>query len=180
QNPVEKVTWFDAEDFCEKLSKLTGKNYRLPTKAEWEYACRAGTETRFSFGDDESQLGDYAWFSGNSNNTTHPVGQKRPNPWGIYDMHGNVWEWCADSYHESYADKPENIKKNGSIAWLDSNIITNKSSIPLRGGSWFHIPVKCRSVSRDRYVADDYFNDIGFRVVCDLPQSVISWEPPLA
>jgi formylglycine-generating enzyme required for sulfatase activity len=173
QNPVEMVTWFDAQAFCKKLSQLTGKTYRLPTEAEWEYACRAGTETQFSFGDDESQLGDYAWFDGNSNSATHPVGQKQPNPWGIYDMHGNVWEWCADQYHESYATKSDNIKENGSIAWADNNI-TNQSSRILRGGSWFHIPVKSRSASREKYDADDGFNDIGFRVVCDLPQSVNS------
>ncbi|GCA95852.1 SUMF1/EgtB/PvdO family nonheme iron enzyme [Microcystis aeruginosa] len=119
QNPVEFVSWFDAQKFCKKLSQLTRKNYRLPTEAEWEYACRAGTETRFSFGDEENQLGDYAWLTVNSNNATHPVGEKRPNPWGIYDMHGNVWEWCADQYHQSYATKPDNIKENGSIAWLD-------------------------------------------------------------
>jgi formylglycine-generating enzyme required for sulfatase activity len=173
QNPVESVTWFNAQAFCEKLSQLTGKNYRLPTEAEWEYACRAGTKTRFSFGDEENKLGDYAWFRTNSNNETHPVGEKLPNPWGICDMHGNVWEWCADQYHENYVNKPENIKENGSLAWRDNNI-TNKSSRILRGGSWFHIPVKSPSASREKYDADDGFNDIGFRVVCDLPQSVNS------
>ncbi|MCA2719312.1 SUMF1/EgtB/PvdO family nonheme iron enzyme [Microcystis sp. M169S2] len=167
QNPVESVTWFNAQAFCEKLSQLTGKNYRLPTEAEWEYACRAGTKTRFSFGDDKEQLGDYAWVDGNSNNTTHPVGEKRPNPWGIYDMHGNVWEWCADSYHESYADKPDNIKENGSIPWTDNNI-TNASSIIRRGGSWCRDPLAYSSAYRGKSVAD-IRNDIGFRVVCDLP-----------
>jgi formylglycine-generating enzyme required for sulfatase activity len=171
QNPVESVTWFNAQAFCEKLSQLTGKNYRLPTETEWEYACRAGTKTRFSFGDDESQLGDYAWFNGNSNSATHPVGQKRPNSWGIYDMHGNVWEWCADEYHESYVNKPENIKKNGSIAWLDNNI-TNKSFMIIRGGSWNHYPRDCRSASRSSL--DIPYSSDGFRVVCDLPQSVNS------
>ncbi|MDB9428194.1 SUMF1/EgtB/PvdO family nonheme iron enzyme [Microcystis aeruginosa CS-555/01A07] len=168
QNPVEFVSSFDAQAFCEKLSKLTGKNYRLPTEAEWEYACRAGTETRFSFSDDEDQLGDYAWFSGNSNNTTHPVGEKRPNPWGIYDMHGNVWEWCADQHHENYVNKPDNIKENGSIAWLDSNI-GDESSMMLRGGSWGSYPVNCRSAVRIGIDADDCDGWLGFRVVCDLP-----------
>ncbi len=172
QNPVETINWFDAQEFCEKLSQLTGKNYRLPTEAEWEYACRAGTETLFSFGDDESQLGDYAWFRANSNNTTHPVGEKRPNLWGIYDMHGNVWEWCADEYHKSYVNKPENIKKNGSIAWLDNNI-NNKSLMIIRGGDFNSYPGLCRSA--DRYSPDAYLrSDFGFRVVCDLPQSVNS------
>ncbi|MFN7514138.1 SUMF1/EgtB/PvdO family nonheme iron enzyme [Microcystis sp.] len=173
QNPVETINWFDAQEFCEKLSQLTGKNYRLPTETEWEYACRAGTETRFSFGDDENQLGDYAWFDGNSNNTTHPVGEKRPNPWGIYDMHGNVWEWCADQHHESYADKPDNIRENGSLAWRDNNI-TNASSIIRRGGSWCRDPLVCSSAYRGRSVAEICNHDIGFRVVCDLPQSVNS------
>ncbi|ELP54041.1 hypothetical protein O53_2854 [Microcystis aeruginosa TAIHU98] len=168
QNPVESVTWFNAQAFCEKLSQLTGKNYRLPTETEWEYACRAGTETLFSFGDDKEQLGDYGWFDGNSNNTTHPVGEKRPNPWGIYDMHGNVWEWCADQHHENYVNKPDNIRKNGSLAWLDSDI-TNQSSIIRRGGSWYRDPLACSSAYRGRSVAAIRNNDLGFRVVCDLP-----------
>jgi len=97
-NPVEKVGWADAVEFCRKLSEKTGKAVRLPTEAEWEYACRAGTKTRFSFGDSEGALGDYAWYMGNSGNKTQPVGRKKPNPWGLYDMHGNVMEWCADMY----------------------------------------------------------------------------------
>ncbi len=171
QNPVESVTWFNAQAFCEKLSQLTGKNYRLPTETEWEYACRAGTETLFSFGDDREQLGDYAWFDGNSNNTTHPVGEKQPNPWEIYDMHGNVWEWCADQHHENYVNKPDNIRENGSLAWRDNNI-TNASSIIRRGGSWCRDPLVCSSAYRGRSVAEICNHDIGFRVVCDLPQSV--------
>jgi hypothetical protein len=97
QNPVEQVSWDNAQDFCEKLSQLTSKTYRLPTNSEWEYACRAETTTTYYFGDDKNQLGDYAWYDGNSNNTTHPVGQKKPNAFGLYDMHGNVCEWCEDS-----------------------------------------------------------------------------------
>jgi formylglycine-generating enzyme required for sulfatase activity len=167
QNPVEMVTWFDAQAFCKKLSQLTGKTYRLPTEAEWEYACRAGTETRFSFGDDENQLGDYAWFSGNSDNVTHPVGKKRPNPWGIYDMHGNVWEWCADQYHESYVNKPDNIKENGSIAWGDYIYLSHGSLPLLRGGAFDSYPGLCRSAYRGH--SDVLRHGHGFRVVCGLP-----------
>ena len=92
QNPVENLCWYDARSFCQKLSQITGKLYRLPSNTEWECACRAGTTTRFYFGNDFRQLGDYAWYYDNSQKTTHPVGQKKPNAWGLYDMHGNVWE----------------------------------------------------------------------------------------
>ena len=101
-NPVEQVTWDDAVAFCAKLSSLpaevaAGRVYRLPTEAEWEYACRAGTTTAYSFGDDEKDLVTYAWFSDNSGQSTHAVGEKLPNGWGVYNMHGNVWEWCSDA-----------------------------------------------------------------------------------
>ena len=96
QNPVENVSYDDAEIFCIKLNGMTGKNYRLPTEAEWEYACRAGTTTDYCFGNDANQLENYAWYYDNSEDTTHPVGQKKPNTWGIYDMHGNVHEWCEE------------------------------------------------------------------------------------
>ena len=159
QNPVEKVSWDDAQAFCQKLSQITGKTYRLPTEAEWEYACRAGTTTRYYFGDDASQLGDYAWYRGNSQAKTHPVGQKRANAWGLYDMSGNVWEWCEDNWHDNYIGAPT----DGS-AWLKNG---NDNRSPLRGGSWGSIPTYCRSAFRDliirRVLRLDY---VGFRVVC--------------
>jgi len=101
-NPVEEVSWEEAVAFCKKLSSRENKTYRLPTEAEWEYACRAGSTTKYCFGDSESQLGDYAWNDKNSNFSTHPVGQKQQNNWGLYDMHGNVYEWCQDWYGENY------------------------------------------------------------------------------
>jgi formylglycine-generating enzyme required for sulfatase activity len=161
KNPVEQVSWQDAQAFCQKLRKLTGQDFRLPTEAEWEYACRAGTQTRYYFGDDESQLGDYAWYDENSDSKTHSVGHKKPNDWGLYDTHGNVWEWCEDSWHDSYANKPENIKNNGSIIWSDSN----ESYHVLRGGSWYSYSGGCRSADRNRYNADSRYNNFGFRLV---------------
>jgi formylglycine-generating enzyme required for sulfatase activity len=98
-NPVETVSWNDVQEFIKKLNeKNDGYVYDLPTEEQWEYACRAGTQTAYSFGDDPKDLKDYAWYWENSENTTHPVKQKKPNAWGLYDMHGNVWEWCKDVY----------------------------------------------------------------------------------
>ena len=110
--PVESVSWDDAVEFCRRLSELpeekqAGRLYRLPTEAEWEYACRAGSTTRYYFGDDQSLLSEYAWFDDNSHRRTHPVGEKKPNSWGLYDMHGNNFEWCSDWYDmDYYANSP--------------------------------------------------------------------------
>ena len=159
QNPVERVSWNDAQAFCQKLSRITGKTYRLPTEAEWEYACRAGTTTRYYFGDDANQLGDYAWYYGNSQGTTHPVGQKKPNAWGLYDMSGNVWEWCEDNWHDNYIGAPT----DGS-AWLKNG---NDNRSPLRGGSWSVDPDYCRSAFRsDSVRRGNVYGSLGFRVVC--------------
>ena len=161
KNPVENVSWNDAQSFCQKLNQKTGKKYRLPTEAEWEYACRAGTQTRYYFGDDEKQLGEYAWFDKNSDSKTHPVGQKKPNNWGLHDMSGNVWEWCEDPWHDSYANKPEDIKNSGSSIWSDSN----ESRHILRGGSWNLNSRFCRSADRSRNDAGYGYNYLGFRLV---------------
>jgi formylglycine-generating enzyme required for sulfatase activity len=105
--PVVSVSWDDVQQFIKKLNEKEGTNkYRLPSEAEWEYAAHAGTTTRYSFGDDESMLVDYAWYDANSGNKTHEVGQKKPNPWGLYDIYGNVWEWVQDKYHDSYNGAP--------------------------------------------------------------------------
>ena len=159
QNPVEKVSWADAVEFCRKLSampaeKTAGHVYRLPTEAEWEYACRSGTTTAYGFGDDASRLGDYGWFRSNSDSKTHPVGEKKPNAWGLYDMHGNVWEWCQDWY----GDYP-----SGSAT--DPTGATSGSIRVIRGGSWGNDARFCRSASRGRSTPGSRRHYLGFRVL---------------
>ncbi len=156
--PVESVNWKDAKEFCSRLSKLTGKTYRLPTEAEWEYAARAGSQNLYSFGDNANQLKDYAWYGDNSSGQTQPVGKKKANAFGIYDMHGNVWEWCEDEWHENYNGAPV----DGS-AWVNNNSSQYRL---LRGGSWYYNAYYCRSAFRYRYDADYRYYVIGFRVVC--------------
>ena len=153
-NPVEMVSWNDATEFCKKLSEKTGQTVRLPTEAEWEYACRAGSKTRFSFGDADEGLGDYAWYNANSGNTTHPVGQKKPNAWGLYDMHGNVWEWCADWF----GDYPK-----GAVT--DPRVRRPVQMRVLRGGSWYGDAGECRSGYRSWTTPIDRNDNGGFRVV---------------
>ena len=157
QNPVETVNWVDAVEFCRKLSlmsaeKTAGHVYRLPTESEWEYACRAGTTTAYSFGDDASRLSDYGWFGGNSG--THPVGEKKPNAWGLYDMHGNVYEWCQDwfgPYRSGLATDPTGA--------------TSGSYRVIRGGSWYSFARNCRSADRGRYTPGYRSHYLGFRVL---------------
>ena len=159
QNPVEKVSWDDAVEFCRQLSalpaeKASGYVYRLPTEAEWEYACRAGTTTVYSFGDSDSELGDYAWYDKNSGKTTHPVGGRKPNAWGLYDMHGNVWEWCQDRY----GDLP-----SGSVT--DPLGASSGSDRVYRGGSWSNFSGICRSAFRIRFTPVNRNLTSGFRVL---------------
>ena len=157
--PVELVSWNDADRFCQELSrKLSQEIISLPSESQWEYACRGGTDTRYFFGDDAAQLGNYAWYYGNSGNETHPVKQKKPNAWGLYDMHGNVWEWCADQWHDNYQGAPT----DGS-AWLSSD--ESKDRL-LRGGSWYSHAKDCRSAYRAHDAPDDRYSRDGFRVVC--------------
>jgi formylglycine-generating enzyme required for sulfatase activity len=158
------VSWDDAIDYCKKLSEAESKTYRLPTEAEWEYACRAGTETRWSFGDDENKLGDYAWCDKNAKDIgemyAHQVGLKKPNAFGLYDMHGNVFEWCHDYFEEDYYKQSPAKDPTGP---------TSGSSRVLRGGSW-DVFTRSRSARRGRDVAGFryYLYDLGFRLVREL------------
>ena len=157
-SPVQIVSWLDAVEFCRRLSELpaekkAGNVFRLPTEAEWEYACRAGTTTLFSFGDDESKLGDYAWYWENAGIRTHPVGEKKPNAWGIYDMHGNVWEWCQDWYD-----------RYPSGAVTDPTGPSSGSDRVLRGGGWNSPAESCRSANRVWGYPSNRSNNFGFRV----------------
>jgi formylglycine-generating enzyme required for sulfatase activity len=169
RRPVEQVNWYDAVEFCARLSKLTVQKYRLPSEAEWEYACRAGTTTPFYFGETiTGKLANYDAryiYSGEPNGEyreeTTPVGQFPPNAFGLYDMHGNVWEWCADTWHDNYDGAPT----DGSV-WIKNG---DDNCSPLRGGSWGNIPTYCRSAFRyDNLRRDSHYNFIGFRVVYSL------------
>ena len=165
--PVEQVSWHDAVEFCARLSKQTGREYRLPSEAEWEYACRAGTTTPFHFGEMIST--DLANYDGNDTYGSGSKGQYREqttdvgsfpaNAFGLYDMHGNVWEWCEDTWHKNYNGAPI----DGS-AWVSNN--ENYSRL-LRGGSWFFFPEFCRSAFRSNNDPGGWqLINIGFRVVC--------------
>ena len=142
KNPVEQVSWHECQVFLDKLNEKyggAGGEFRLPTEAQWEYACRAGSKTRFSFGDDEERLVEYAWYESNSGGTTHPVGKKEPNAWGLYDMHGNVWEWCADWYDPGYYARSSADDPTGS---------EGGSGRVHRGGGWGYAGGRCRSAYR--------------------------------
>ena len=183
--PVEQISWANAALFCNMRSRAEGlepcydeetgecnynaNGYRLPTEAEWEYACRAGTTTRYFFGQDPRQLKLYAWYADNSEKRTHPVGQKRPNPWGLYDMYGNVAEWCNDMYAPDYYAHSPSRNPHGP---------KEGKRYVLRGGSWKSSAEVCRSA--DRFAEDPGFEDacfardtIGFRCVRKLPPELM-------
>ena len=157
-HPVVYVSWNDAEAFCDWLTRKEGQKYRLPTEAEWEYACRAGTQTRLNFGDAESDLGDYAWFAGNSKGQTHAVGQKLPNAWGLFDMHGNAWEWCQDWFGGYDAKSPADDP---------TGAITGSLRV-FRGGGWQDAAGGCRSAYRFNGAPGARYGNLGFRV-CLVP-----------
>jgi formylglycine-generating enzyme required for sulfatase activity len=160
--PVDQVSWEDAMAFCARLNELGRRQlgdaaYQLPTEAQWEYACRAGSQTRFSFGDDDRVLGYYGWFSRNSKGRTQPVGQKRANAWSLFDMHGNLWEWCWDAYDGSYyAKSPVDDPRGPDPAGAADRVN--------RGGCWLNIPRNCRSANRGWNTPGSRYNNVGFRV----------------
>ena len=156
-SPVVCISWNDAQAYLAWLNKkVPGKGFRLPSEAEWEYAARAGSSSKWSFGDDESQLGAHAWFSANSGTNTHPVAQKRPNAFGLYDMHGNAWEWVQDNWHGNYQGAPA----DGS-AWVKGG---DQARRVLRGGAWFIDPRFLRSGYRN-HLAPDFSNNLaGMRI----------------
>jgi formylglycine-generating enzyme required for sulfatase activity len=151
--PVETVSWDDCQEFCDKMRELTGKPIRLPTEAEWEYACRAGTTTEYYSGNGEEALKKVGWYSGNSNSQTHPVGKLPQNKWGLFDMHGNVWEWCQDLY-AAYA--PDNQKDPVNLQNGDARVV--------RGGSWSSGHDDCRAAFRSRLAPATRDYKCGLRV----------------
>ncbi|MBW4687758.1 MAG: formylglycine-generating enzyme family protein [Komarekiella atlantica HA4396-MV6] len=177
KRPVEQVSWYDAVEFCDRLTSCTKRQYRLPSEAEWEYACRAGTSTPFHFG--ETITTDVANYRGTDNEGYNwsgsygrgPKGIYREettevgsfgvaNAFGLYDMHGNIWEWCADHWHEDYKGAPTN-----GIPWRQDR--NNNQTMLLRGGSWYHNSLVCRSAYRFSYSPFDIYDFLGFRVVCN-------------
>jgi formylglycine-generating enzyme required for sulfatase activity len=155
-NPVETVSWDDVQDFIRRLKKKEGHSrYRLPTEAEWEYAARAGSTSPYFFGDNKSQLGYYAWYRDNWNLEPHPVGQKRRNAWGLYDMIGNVWEWNQDKYGETYYANSPSADPTGP---------SSGAFRVVRGCGWYDVARHCRSASRGRYEAARSNGQHGFRL----------------
>ena len=156
--PVERVSWFDSQEFCQRLSQYTGRTYRLPTEAQWEYACRGNTQTAFFFG--ETINPELANYDQGGHKKTTPVDNYYPNPFGLYDCHGNVWEWCEDHYFSNYTPQP----KDGSAYYSTKD----NSERVVRGGSWSLPDTYSRSAKRNAYTAESAYNFIGFRVVCVL------------
>ncbi|MCP4217326.1 MAG: formylglycine-generating enzyme family protein [bacterium] len=153
--PVENVSWNDVQEFLQKLNKMTGKHYRLPSEAEWEYAARGGQDFKYA---GSNSIGDIAWYYGNSGSKTHPVGKKKKNGYGLYDMSGNVWEWCEDCWNDNYDKAPDDGK-----AWTTGDC----SRRVLRGGSWYGYDSLCRVAYRLRYGTASSYHYVGFRVVQD-------------
>jgi formylglycine-generating enzyme required for sulfatase activity len=166
--PVINVSWNDASEYAKWLSQKTGQNYKLPSETQWEYATKAGTTTKYSFGDDEKQLAQYAWYDKNSYDKgknhsdygTHNIGSKKPNPWGLYDVHGNVWEWVDDWYVNNYKNTPRDE---------NSNIKGEKKYRVVRGGSWVYYAISSRTAVRSSFRPAYSGSNIGFRLSRTLP-----------
>jgi formylglycine-generating enzyme required for sulfatase activity len=153
--PVETVSWEDCQRFIGRLNEYEGRGiYRLPTEAEWEYVCRAGSETAYCFGNDENQLGEYAWYEVNSGHQTHGVGKKKPNAWGLYDLHGNVWEWCQD-WLGYFPEEPA----------TDPAGPPSGSHRVRRGGGWLYGAQRCRSAHRYGSAPGNRLDDVGLRLL---------------
>jgi formylglycine-generating enzyme required for sulfatase activity len=153
--PVDSVSWYDVQEFIKKLNQTDQKGtYRLSTEAEWEYACRAGSHTAYCFGGDTARLGEYAWYKDNSGKQTHPVGQKKPNAWGLYDMHGNVLEWCQDRYD----DYPYRLVRDPVGPFFGCDRV-------MRGGGCYDSAGGCRSANRYYDIPNVRYGNIGFRLV---------------
>jgi formylglycine-generating enzyme required for sulfatase activity len=168
RRPVINVSWEDAQAYIAWLRRKTGHDYRLLSEAEWEYCCRAGSARRYSFGDEAERLAEYAWYNRNSGNQTHPVGEKKPNAWGLCDMHGNVWEWCEDMWHDSYKGKPAELNETGA-AWTtgDGSVRVLRGGSSCRGHAFsvtLNSPQFLRSAIRIRNSPDYRSYDLGFRV----------------
>jgi eukaryotic-like serine/threonine-protein kinase len=155
-NPVEQVSWYEAREFCTKISALTGRTLTLPSEAQFEYACRAGTTTLYSFGEADADFVKYCWYVDNSGSQTHAVGTKLPNAWGLYDIHGNVWEWCIDSKHSNYIGAPS----DGS-AWEPE---TGPYRIN-RGGGWGNSSWRCRVADCAAPEDGGRYRYIGLRII---------------
>jgi len=161
QFPMENVSAQEADTYCQALSVLTGQQVRLPTEAEWEYARRAGSTTLFHFGDSLEELVQYGWYRENSEMRAHQVGLKLPNPWGLYDMHGGIDEFCQDPEHPSYHGAPSD-----QLPWRENGDMTRRIK---RGGSWYDIGVHCCSPHSSSYPIDVGSDDHGLRVVVEIP-----------
>ena len=164
KNPALGVSWNDCQAFLVKLNAKTGEHggkFVLPTEAQWEYACRAGSTSKFCFGDDADQLGEYAWYGKNSRGKLHPVGEKKPNTFGLYDMHGNAWEWCADKYGSDYYAKSPTDDPRGPTPGTARPASWGRV---FRGGGCRYPAAACRSATRSGYEPgpDSFF--LGFRV----------------
>jgi formylglycine-generating enzyme required for sulfatase activity len=156
--PVERVSWSDAHDYARKLSDMTGKTYRLPSEAEWEYACRAGTRQEYCGSNDANLV---AWHTGNSGKTTHPVATKQANAWGLFDMSGNVWQWTEDCWNDTYKGAPST-----AVAWTEGACAAARV---MRGGSWGNDALLARAENRNRYGPNNSGDSLGFRVARVVP-----------